>query len=242
MSRSGPLYNGPYIQSCAFTPFTPGYSDATTQTVMLFILASTFKVTLSSATTGDSAADTIAHEVDSLNHQLGDLGISGNIAASDGGSGNIVFTSANNSFYLESYVYTAGSGAPLASGTGSFFGATPGSETVAPPSVSAGTRATGDVLSADNAKAAILSINTAMAALGSVQGVVGTGQNTLSYATYLAQSQISSFSAAESRIRDADICAEAANLTKAQILQQASIAAMAQANSIPQAVLSLLRG
>jgi flagellin len=44
------------------------------------------------------------------------------------------------------------------------------------------------------------------------------------------------------KIRDADIAAEAANLTKAQVLQQASMAAMAQANSAPQAVLALLRG
>jgi flagellin len=58
----------------------------------------------------------------------------------------------------------------------------------------------------------------------------------------LAQSQIVSFSAAESRIRDADVAQEAANLTKAQVLQQASLAALAQANSAPQAVLSLLRG
>ena len=57
----------------------------------------------------------------------------------------------------------------------------------------------------------------------------------------LAQSQISSFSAGESRIRDADIAAEAANLTKAQTLQQATVAAMSQANSAPQALMSLFR-
>ncbi len=67
-------------------------------------------------------------------------------------------------------------------------------------------------------------------------------QNKLTYAISLAQSQITSFSAAESRIRDADVAQEAANLTKAQVLQQASLAALAQANSAPQAVLSLLRG
>ena len=71
---------------------------------------------------------------------------------------------------------------------------------------------------------------------------MGTGQNVLNYAIGLAQSQISNFSAAESRIRDADVAAEAANLTKAQVLQQATMAAMAQANSAPQAVLALLRG
>ena len=71
--------------------------------------------------------------------------------------------------------------------------------------------------------------------------VSGTGQNQLQYAIQLAESQISAYSAAESRIRDADVAAEAANLTKAQVLQQASLAAMAQANSAPQSVLSLLR-
>jgi len=92
------------------------------------------------------------------------------------------------------------------------------------------------------ADAALAAITDAIKQLGLVQGRVGTGQNQLSYAINLAQSQISNFSAAESRIRDADVAAEAANLTKAQVLQQASIAAMAQANSAPQAVLALLRG
>ena len=92
------------------------------------------------------------------------------------------------------------------------------------------------------AQTAITAIANAVTNLGSVQGKIGTGQNRLTYAIQLAQSQITSFSAAESRIRDADVASEAANLTKAQVLQQASLAALAQANSAPQAVLSLLRG
>ena len=105
---------------------------------------------------------------------------------------------------------------------------------------SVGTTAAGSQTSA--ALDALTKITTALSALGTVQGTVGAGQNRLAYAIGLAQSQISSFSAAESRIRDADVAEEAANLTKAQVLQQASIAAMAQANSAPQAVLALLRG
>lgn len=95
---------------------------------------------------------------------------------------------------------------------------------------------------AANALAAITALNDAVAALGLSQGAVGTGQNDLQYAVQLAQSQIASFSAGESRIRDADIAAEAANLTKAQTLQQASVAALSQANSAPQALLALFRG
>ena len=93
-----------------------------------------------------------------------------------------------------------------------------------------------------NSLSAITLVSSAVSALGLVQGHVGAGQNMLNYAIGLAQSQITNFSSAEAQIRDADVASEAANLTKAQVLQQASIAAMAQANSAPQAVLSLLKG
>jgi flagellin len=91
-----------------------------------------------------------------------------------------------------------------------------------------------------NALTAITNIDSAVASLGLSQGTVGTGQNRLQFAIELAESQISSFSAADSRIRDADVAAEAANLTKAQVLQQSTLAALAHANAAPQAVVSLL--
>ena len=92
-----------------------------------------------------------------------------------------------------------------------------------------------------NALLALTAITTAIGLLGTVQGKVGAGENMMNYASQLAQSQISSFSAAESSIRDADVATEAANLTKAQILEQSSVAALAQANSAPQALLKLLQ-
>lgn len=91
-----------------------------------------------------------------------------------------------------------------------------------------------------NALLALTQLTAATAALGLVQGRVGGGQNKLQYAVNLAQSQITNLSAAQSRIRDADVAAEAANLTKAQVLEQASVAALSQANSAPQAILALL--
>jgi flagellin len=93
-----------------------------------------------------------------------------------------------------------------------------------------------------NAQAAISAIGAAIQALGQVQGNVGAGENKLQYAISLAQSQISNFSAAESQIRDANVASDAANLTKSQVLVQTSVAAMAQANAEPQAVLKLLQG
>jgi flagellin len=99
-----------------------------------------------------------------------------------------------------------------------------------------------DVSTQAGAMAAVTAIATAIAKLGTAQAAVGKGENELGYAVNLAQSQITNFSAAESQIRDANVAQQAANLSKAQVLSQASIAAMAQANSAPQAVLALLRG
>jgi len=92
-----------------------------------------------------------------------------------------------------------------------------------------------------NAEAAVTAVGTAVSKLGTAQAAVGIGENQLNYAINLASSQITNYSAAESQIRDADVAQQAANLTKAQVLQQAAIAAMAQANSSPQAVLKLLQ-
>jgi flagellin len=58
----------------------------------------------------------------------------------------------------------------------------------------------------------------------------------------LAQSQVVNIKAAESRIRDANIAEESANMTRYSILNQAGIAVLGQANSSSSAVLSLLRG
>jgi flagellin len=92
-----------------------------------------------------------------------------------------------------------------------------------------------------NAATALGHIEAAVGKLGSTQGAVGTGENELNYAIQLAQSQITNLSAADSSIRDAVVAAEAANLTKAQVLQQSSVAALAQANAAPAALLKLLQ-
>ncbi|MBW2598439.1 MAG: flagellin, partial [Deltaproteobacteria bacterium] len=55
------------------------------------------------------------------------------------------------------------------------------------------------------------------------------------------QSVSENVSAAKARIMDADFAAETANLTKAQVMQQAGVAMLAQANMLPQTVLSLLQ-
>jgi flagellin len=100
-----------------------------------------------------------------------------------------------------------------------------------------------DVLTSQSAaQTAVANVASAVNSLGAVQGQVGQLQNRLNYAISLAQSQIVNNRAAESRIRDANIAEESANLTRFSILNQSGIAALAQANGQTAAVLSLLRG
>ena len=94
---------------------------------------------------------------------------------------------------------------------------------------------------AANAATAVAALSTAVANLGTSQATVGALENKLQFAINLSQSQIVNTKAAESRIRDANIAEESANLTRYSILTQAGIAALAQANSQSGAVLSLLR-
>ncbi|WP_408002822.1 flagellin [Zestomonas thermotolerans] len=77
-------------------------------------------------------------------------------------------------------------------------------------------------------------VDSARAELGAVQNRF---DNTIANLQNIAENA----SAARSRIQDTDFAAETANLTKNQVLQQAGTAILAQANQLPQAVLSLLR-
>jgi flagellin len=87
----------------------------------------------------------------------------------------------------------------------------------------------------------LATIETAISRLGNVQATVGTMQNRLQFAIDLSQSQVVNTQAAESRIRDANIAEESANMTRYNILSQSGIAALAQANQSSSTVLTLLR-
>lgn len=91
------------------------------------------------------------------------------------------------------------------------------------------------------ASSAITSLQAAITALGSVQGSVGSAENRLGFAISIGQSQIVNKTAAQSRIRDANIAEESANLTRYNILTQSGLAALSQANQSTASVLSLLR-
>lgn len=97
-----------------------------------------------------------------------------------------------------------------------------------------------DVSTASGAQEAIKRLDSALNSVTSNRAAMGALQNRFESTISNLQNVAENLSAARSRIQDADFAAETANLTKAQILQQAGTAMLAQANSIPQSVLSLL--
>ena len=98
-----------------------------------------------------------------------------------------------------------------------------------------------DISSASGAQAAVLVIDDALKMIDSQRADLGAIQNRFDNTIANLQNIGENVSAARGRIQDTDFAAETANMTKNQVLQQAGTAILAQANQLPQSVLSLLR-
>lgn len=103
------------------------------------------------------------------------------------------------------------------------------------------TLASVDVKTVENSNDAILRIDSALTSISSLRSDFGAIQNRFESTIANLSTTVENLSASRSRIMDTDFAAETANLTRAQILQQAGVAMLAQANALPQNVLSLLR-
>lgn len=98
-----------------------------------------------------------------------------------------------------------------------------------------------DISTVTGANTALTAIDAALTQINSSRAALGAIQNRFSSTIDNLQTNSENLSASRSRIIDADFAAETANLSRAQILQQAGTAMVAQANQLPQGVLSLLR-
>lgn len=98
------------------------------------------------------------------------------------------------------------------------------------------------IATAASAQSAIDVIDSALEQINSTRSDLGAVNNRLDFTMSNLANVSENTAAARSRIRDADFAAESANLSRAQVLQQASQAMLAQANAQPQQVLSLLQG
>ncbi|MGS0971257.1 flagellin [Burkholderia glumae] len=106
----------------------------------------------------------------------------------------------------------------------------------APPTVSSL-----NINNATSANQAIVSVANALSTINNLQATLGATQNRLQGIAQTQQANSTNLSSAQSQIQSADFAQETAALSKAQVLQQAGISVLAQANSLPQQVLKLLQ-
>ena len=97
-----------------------------------------------------------------------------------------------------------------------------------------------DVLTVLDANKTISSVDAALATVSAFQSQLGAIQNRFTAAVGNLQSTAQNLTQSRSTIQDADFAAETANLTKSQVLEQAGISVLAQANQQPQLILKLL--
>ena len=98
-----------------------------------------------------------------------------------------------------------------------------------------------DISTVDGANKAMKAADAALTAINSGRAALGAIQNRFESVVSNLSVNSENLSAAKGRITDADFASETANLSRSQILQQAGTAMVAQANQLPQGVLSLLR-
>ncbi len=187
------------------------------------------------------------------------------VSASLSGTGALVLTAADGRDITQTETVTAGTGG---TGTGAAIGAS-GVQTVGKGTISlsassniviggagsadagfgAGgqtialgnaTLANANVLTVTGANSTIAAVDSALATVSNFQSGLGAIQNRFTSTVSNLQATSQNLTSSRSTIRDADFAAETANLTKSQVLQQAGISVLAQANQEPQLILKLL--
>jgi len=158
--------------------------------------------------------------------------------ASEGLAVNGSVTAASETYRGTVDITSAGEDLVIAGTTPGNAGQSAGTVTAA---LAGTTIAATDISTVAGANAAIASADSALTTINSSRASLGAIQNRFDSVVSSIQTTSENLSASRSRIRDADFAAETAALTRAQILQQAGVSILGQANSLPQNALSLLQ-
>ena len=218
-------------------------------------------INVAGTTGGAGSASNRANFVSALNAQSAATGVT----ASDSGSG-VTLASADGRNVTLSYAAGGYTGSSLTdfgvgAASGSTYGGTLNVNYTAPTGTtgsvvfaqtaglvsSTAIAATGtsvaaiDISTVAGANAALASVDAALNSVNSSRASLGAIQNRFSSTISNLQTTGENLTASRSRIQDADFAMETANLSRAQVLQQAGTAMIAQANQLPSQVLSLLR-
>ncbi|TNC82548.1 MAG: flagellin [Oleiphilus sp.] len=223
-------------------------------------VASSYSVTLNdiaiaiSLSSTDTVATQLNQTIDAINAKSGQTGITAealdensfSLVTADGRNIEFAGAAAATEMGITADIY--GGSVTLVSGGDIEIGTNTGNPDVAGLRIGTyGNGETGtalkdlDVTSVAGAEAAVLAIDNAVNTVASVRAELGAVQNRFQNTISNLEVTGENLNAANSRIRDADFAAETAALSKSQVLQQAGISVLAQANARPQQVLSLLQ-
>ena len=219
LAALGSLTRNTYTQTLGALTITDGEAAAS-----ISINGTTVSI---GASAGRTAADALAALVEAFDDAKAD-------AANNPRLANVSMASDGAITSTDATLTTAG----LTNVTGITAGTTDG--TVSGTTIETGI-ANLTIASASDATFALDAIDSALSVINSARGTLGAVQSRFENAIANIQVTAENLAAARGRIVDADFAQETANLSRAQILQQAGTAMVAQANQLPQQVLSLLR-
>jgi flagellin len=239
--------------AAAFTPLTGATGTGGTYALSIngvSIFGSTGLALAAGATLSQSQVTTAINAVSS---QTGVIA-----STAPGSSGNLVLTAADGSNITVAQTATnVGTGAGMAAAVVTTThgqltvsaasaitvgGATAGSAGLTGGTIAAssGTLSTQNVLTVGGANSTINAVDSALATVSAFQSQLGAIQNRFTSTVANLQSTAQNLTASRSTIQDTNFASETANLTQSQVLQQAGISVLAQANSEPQLILKLL--
>ncbi len=188
---------------------------------------------------GDAGTDVAKAVANGINAQMGETGL----RATVGTTGRITLESlkADKDFTITAGTITGGAGTPAVPANATEIGMTGITAVTAAATATASFVSTLDISSVKGASQALEIVDKALTAVNGARADLGAVQNRFTSVVANLQTSSENLAASRSRIRDTDFAKETAELTRTQILQQAGTAMLAQANQVPQNVLSLLR-
>jgi len=220
--------------------FTPTTQDAGTFTVKIGSGATAQTVTASAVSlTGNQATDlqAVASAITAA------AGVDG-VTASVNSAGTAINLNSNTSQTVTvDATFTNGTGSAVGTETAASFGfaGAGGSTAITTAATASSTVNTSNVLSVDSSNQVLIQMDAALQQIATTGAQLGAYQNRFQAAVTGLQTDSQNLSAAKSQIVDTNYAQATSNLSKAQILQQASTSMVAQANTIPQNILTLLQ-
>jgi len=191
------------------------------------------QINLYSGTTGVTAGLSASGALQLTAADGRDIAVTEAIGAGATGTGAAVAASTKGTVTL-----SAASNIVIGGAGSADVGFTAGGQTI---SLGAQTLANANVLTVAGANSAIAAVDSALATVSSFQSQLGAIQNRFTSTVKNLQSTVQNLTASRSTIQDADFAAETAKLTQSNVLQQAGISILAQANQQPQLTLKLLQ-